>query len=266
MMNIVKDISLQLDTLETKLKNKESIDDTVLNLLEMTIKSNNFNNLNEYKIIKKRFYKLKKKIYKLTEWEMLKHLIKDDEQLEKTNELIAFIDENKSNLLNEEDIKKIEDMYRFVLDELYSNNYDKNKICDREIIINEINKKIKLFKNRLSRVSNFNFGNLLKEIRNEKGLTLKDVELVSGVSSSYIYRLENVPTQIPSVAIIEKLSKALNLNTEDILSKLNIETQKEDDLFLFLNSNNNLKFNGKILNKKEINSIIEYVKNLVISQ
>ncbi|CAM3051435.1 helix-turn-helix transcriptional regulator [Paenibacillus sediminis] len=76
---------------------------------------------------------------------------------------------------------------------------------------------IKLLKKRLERAVPDNFGSLIKHLRENKGYSLKELELATGISYSYITRIENGERNVPSYRIIEKLAKALEQNVADLL-------------------------------------------------
>lgn len=56
------------------------------------------------------------------------------------------------------------------------------------------------------------FGSYIKEIRNEKGLSLRELSKRSGISHPYLSQLENGKNKNPSPDIIEKLSKGLGVD------------------------------------------------------
>ena len=59
--------------------------------------------------------------------------------------------------------------------------------------------------------------NKLKNIRQEKGMTLDELSAKSGVSSGYLCHLERGSRTHPSVEIMEKIAKALNMSVEDLI-------------------------------------------------
>lgn len=63
------------------------------------------------------------------------------------------------------------------------------------------------------------FGKYLRHIRKLKKMTIRQVELYSNVSNAYISQLERGERGIPSPAIIEKLSKALGVDYEEMMEK-----------------------------------------------
>lgn len=56
---------------------------------------------------------------------------------------------------------------------------------------------------------------LLKQIRQEKGMTLKKLSERSGVSTSHISDIEN-NFKMPSLIVVVKLAKALDVGVTDL--------------------------------------------------
>lgn len=61
------------------------------------------------------------------------------------------------------------------------------------------------------------FGEEIKRIRNEKKLSLKDVEEISGISHSYLSQIENGKRNAPKPDMMKKLSKGLNTPYTDLM-------------------------------------------------
>jgi transcriptional regulator with XRE-family HTH domain len=67
-------------------------------------------------------------------------------------------------------------------------------------------------------------GRRLNQRRQALGLTIRDLEALSGVDDSSIVRLENGQQSRPSVEKLDKLAKALRLPIEDLLSTAGLTT------------------------------------------
>ncbi|WP_054704849.1 helix-turn-helix transcriptional regulator [Bacillus sp. JCM 19041] len=71
------------------------------------------------------------------------------------------------------------------------------------------------------------FGLYIKELRKSKKMTIRQVELYSGVSNSYLSQLENGKKGIPSPKVLKKLSKAMKVSYEMLMQKAEyIETDE----------------------------------------
>ena len=65
----------------------------------------------------------------------------------------------------------------------------------------------------MSRAVNTSFGSYLRELRANKSYSLKQLEELTGVSASYLNRMENGTRQSPSFPIVEKLAEHLGVET-----------------------------------------------------
>jgi transcriptional regulator with XRE-family HTH domain len=72
-----------------------------------------------------------------------------------------------------------------------------------------------------------NFGSLLKYYREELGLSLSQLQEKTGISSSYLNRLENGERRGPTVKIIELLSIALGIEMGNLID---IAIKSDDEL------------------------------------
>lgn len=61
------------------------------------------------------------------------------------------------------------------------------------------------------------FGEYLKNIRSEKGLSTRDIQKKTGISNSYISLIESGKKGTPSPDILKKLHKALNVSYEELM-------------------------------------------------
>lgn len=62
------------------------------------------------------------------------------------------------------------------------------------------------------------FGNRLKELLKEKGMTIKELAEISGISINTLYSITKRDTQIPSSDIINKIADALGVDTTLLLT------------------------------------------------
>lgn len=62
------------------------------------------------------------------------------------------------------------------------------------------------------------FGMNLKRILKEKGLTIKELSEISDVSINTLYSITKRDTEMPTSEIIYKISKALDVETSDLVS------------------------------------------------
>jgi len=62
------------------------------------------------------------------------------------------------------------------------------------------------------------FGKYLRELRQKRNLTIRQIELMSGVSNAYLSQIENGKRGIPSPEILKKLSQALKVPYEELMA------------------------------------------------
>lgn len=65
-----------------------------------------------------------------------------------------------------------------------------------------------------------NYGELLKEIRIERGKTLKDIEKATGISNSNLSRWENNKV-VPSIFFCEKLADYYGIFLDELVDRDN---------------------------------------------
>lgn len=62
------------------------------------------------------------------------------------------------------------------------------------------------------------YRNQIREIREEKEMTLLELSRLSGVSVGYLCHLEKGSRNNPSLGVMEKISKALNKSIAEVFS------------------------------------------------
>ena len=78
------------------------------------------------------------------------------------------------------------------------------------------------------RTVNPNFGSMIKYLREKQGLSLKEVESMTGISASYINRLERGERENPSFTMIEQLSNSLKCDLYELLEICGDKKEKEN--------------------------------------
>lgn len=103
------------------------------------------------------------------------------------------------------------------------------------------------------------FGNNLKKIRQDNGLTQEELAKKINTSRSNIANYEN-NKNMPSVDILEKLSKVFNCSIDYLLGKSDIRNQKEikiDDIDIaFASGIKGLNDENKAVAKSIIDSLL----------
>lgn len=226
-----KDSQLSIEELINELEKNQKNNERVLMedveaVEDMLSENNEVTGSIEY-FLRNRLYNLKRHVLsmeqnkRVTKWELFKNdmLNLKDEKYDKLKELVIIIDNHKDETIEDELLRQIEDSFQSLT---YFIHHEFNEF-DRDRILNEINKRIKLFKNRTIRIiKNNDFADYLKNLRQEKGYSLRDLEAVSGVTASYIHRLETGERKTPSVPIAEKLADGLGVDRNIFFEKLEI--------------------------------------------
>lgn len=87
-------------------------------------------------------------------------------------------------------------------------------------------------------MNNVEFGAYLKEIRQSRKMSLRQVEIKSGISNSYVYYLEKGKRNIPSPEILSKLAIAYNISYKELMDKAgyikNEKPEETDELLILL--------------------------------
>jgi len=108
-----------------------------------------------------------------------------------------------------------------------------------------------------------NFGIMLRHYRKIKNLSLKQLEELSGVSFSYICRLEKGEKKSPSITKILQLSEALQIPNSVLIATIIKEPRKPEKIELFdLLIRHNYLLNGEELSreaKERLLKIFEYI-------
>ncbi|WP_234124866.1 helix-turn-helix domain-containing protein [Clostridium hydrogenum] len=86
--------------------------------------------------------------------------------------------------------------------------------------------------NQNADTSKFLSGELIRQKRIQMGLSLRDLETMTGVSSSYINKLENSLRANPTFETLLKISKALNLDLNRFFTKTNEDDKKDIVYFI----------------------------------
>ncbi|WP_346206781.1 helix-turn-helix transcriptional regulator [Caldifermentibacillus hisashii] len=100
------------------------------------------------------------------------------------------------------------------------------------------------------------FGKYIKELRAKRELTIRQLEIYSGVSNSYLSQLENGKRGIPSPEILKKLSKGLKVPYDELMIKAGYLEEKAEN-----NSLPKLTPKDERDIKKDLESIINNLEN-----
>ncbi len=120
---------------------------------------------------------------------------------------------------------------------------------------------------RNGRKVNENFGSMIRYLREKQGYSLKDLEDITGISPSYINRLERGTRACPSYPIIEKLAKALNADVTELLEIAELSMPDKDVKFLgeiILSSN--FRLADEIATKEQKEKLVAILDEIIYCQ
>jgi len=205
-----------------------------------------------------------------TKWDIFVDdvLNSENENMDELTSFILEIDEIKDETIDKATLDKLEKKYKSVLNILHERDFS---IYFRDRYIREINKKIKVFHNRLDKIINPEFGVKIREIREEKNMSLKELENISGVTSSYIHRIER-GLRKPSVEKVKKLAYGLGADYKEFLKMLNMdsvleykdESNKEDESYDLIEiiKNHKIILNGHEVTNEKKELLLNMIQNM----
>lgn len=101
-------------------------------------------------------------------------------------------------------------------------------------------------------------GRILKDARELKGISLRELEAQSGISNAYLSQLENDKIKKPSANTLYKLSELFNMNFDSLMISAGIVEKKKD----YQVQSGNFAFSSAELTKEEEAKLIEFLKFL----
>lgn len=170
---------------------------------------------------------------------------------------------NAFSSIQKADVDGTEESLKIAINEVEKLNTKKYK--------NEIknfNRKIKILEKRLERKVSDDFGAMLKYLREKNKLSLAQLSELTGISASYISRIEIGERKAPSYPIIEKLANALGVPISNLLNVASSEDNRNDAVTisqLIYSNNIKLSENGKPLNvntKEQFIELINFIINM----
>ena len=84
-------------------------------------------------------------------------------------------------------------------------------------------------------------GKYLRDRRNAKGLSMRELAEESGVSHTEIFRIESGQREFPSMRVLISLGRALEVPDEEILRMAGYKSEEDDDISLMEKVFPNLK-------------------------
>ena len=202
--------------------------------------------------------------YKKTRWEMFEEIANEKEWtpiVDLINKM-KEIENNKDRNLPEEMVQELKQDYKKVLPYIST----EIGMGYRGMIMREFDKRFRFYDKRMDRQVKGDFGTWLKSARKQKGYSLKELENRSGVTSSYIHRIEKGARKTPSIPITEKLAVALGVPPRELLSMLGHDVgddTKEVPSLTDLISLNQFNINGELVEQEEKDLLIRIIDTMM---
>jgi transcriptional regulator with XRE-family HTH domain len=103
-------------------------------------------------------------------------------------------------------------------------------------------------------------GGLLKDARELRRLSLRELEIQSGISNAYLSQLENNKIKKPSANTLYKLSDIFNINFDDLMVLAGIVEKRTET------TKGHFAFSSDNLTEDEEKELIKYLKYLRYQQ
>lgn len=104
-------------------------------------------------------------------------------------------------------------------------------------------------------------GSTLKDSRKNIGLTLRQVEEMTGISNAYLSQLENDKIKNPSVNILSRLSSIYKVSLKSLLENANMidkkEKKEEEANASFVQK---IAFRAENLTEEEKNDVLKFLE------
>ena len=104
--------------------------------------------------------------------------------------------------------------------------------------------------------SNQTFGNILRQARDLKKLSLRTVEEMSGISNAYLSQLENDKIKKPSADILHKLARIYKVDFNYLLHIAGLVEKSSSENISF----GKFVFSKENLSKEEEEELVNYLK------
>jgi len=282
-MNAMEELNKKDIDQVTKLLNKMEKDDAVDNVSKIESEFSKLqkqwkNRLETEEVLTRLYRNLESLLFaqahnegiKISRSDIFRSLIKKNEwaPIEELWERMDSLESEYKNKVPEVEIEKLEESYRKLMEYIIK----EIGMGYREIISREFDKKIRIYRNRLERSVKVDFSTWLKSARTQRKFTLQHLGELTGISPSYIHRIERNERKAPSIPIAEKLAIALGYDPKTILSMLGQEgavlglrqdDERETPGILELLSMSHYKINGEMASREEKNAIGKIINQIV---
>lgn len=146
----------------------------------------------------------------------------------------------REKMSHNEDALKVID----ILDELETRKVTEDEITSVSEIIANLNvsdivraglyRRLRMLKKRIERTVQNDFGAYIRFLREKKSYSLKEIQIATGVSTSYLNRLEMGKRLNPSIIILTKLAQVFGVHITEMLTVATTDDSAKDLVELLL--------------------------------
>lgn len=195
------------------------------------------------RVLNQTLYNVNKKLNKnLTKWEFFKKIVEENgwdivqkaiDIIEENDKEAERVNAGYTDITAEERIqfkeREREDIER--LDELIENEikpWAKDNISsfNADYIRRSLAQKRKTIENRVERSTDARFANWLNATRKSKKMTLQALSVKTGISASYLQRLEKGKRRVPTLTVVKSIADGLDVPYHEVLSVIGNEEEK----------------------------------------
>ncbi|WP_431810634.1 helix-turn-helix domain-containing protein [Lysinibacillus capsici] len=108
------------------------------------------------------------------------------------------------------------------------------------------------------------FGKMLKSLRKKRGLTLADLSDLSGISISYLNRLEKGERKSPGFTKIIKLAEVLSVPVSSLVGSCIQESEDKPVSISELFFNHTIEYNDEVLDSKTKALLVEIAETVLL--
>ncbi|NMB41838.1 MAG: helix-turn-helix domain-containing protein [Firmicutes bacterium] len=112
--------------------------------------------------------------------------------------------------------------------------------------------------------NSLSFGKYLKQLRLKKGLTLKELAGLAGLSPSYLSRIERGKRNIPNARFLNRLAPHLDISPQEIMIAAGYLNKKADEPVLYEKggNENSPPFRREIVKDPALHAAFEEIEPL----
>lgn len=129
----------------------------------------------------------------------------------------------------------------------------------QEFLTRQVQRKREVIQRHIEHFQDNTFGEWMRSMREEKGWSLARAAEVTGVSSSYLHRIERGTRGVPSVKKLEQLAKGYDIPHSEVIIMASGEVKPVDTYI----QEGAFQLKGNLADKKQKHAIAELIRMVV---